>query len=60
MGSPAEAVAYIVRQLHDRRTALEPGMVVLTGGVTAPVDLVVGQTVRVSSPELGAYEMLCI
>lgn len=60
MGSPAEAVAYLVRQLHDRGTALDPGMVVLTGGITAPVDLVAGQTVRVSSPELGSCEMRCV
>jgi len=60
MGSPAEAVAWLVRQLHDRGTALEPGMVVLTGGITAPVDLVAGQTVRVSSPELGSCEMRCV
>ena len=60
MGSPAEAVAYLVRQLDDRGTALERGMVVLTGGITAPVDLVAGQTVCVSSPELGSCEMLCV
>lgn len=60
LGSPAEAVAYLVRQLHDRGTALFPGMIVLTGGITAPVDLVRGLTVRVSSPELGSCEMHCV
>lgn len=60
MGSPAEAVAYLVRQLHDHETALQPGMIVLTGGITAPVDLVVGRMVRVSSPELGSCEMRCV
>lgn len=59
MGSPAEAVAYLVRQLHDRGTALEPGMVVLTGGITAPVDLVAGLEIRVSCPELGSCVMRC-
>ena len=39
MGSPAEAVAWLVRELAERGAALEAGMVVLTGGITAPVDL---------------------
>jgi 2-keto-4-pentenoate hydratase len=60
LGSPAEAVAYLIRQLHDRGTALLPGMIVLTGGITAPVDLVRGLLVRVSSPELGACEVHCV
>lgn len=60
MGSPAEAVAWLVRQLHLREAALEPGMVVLTGGITAPVDLTPGLTVRVSSPELGSCAMRCV
>lgn len=60
MGSPAEAVAYLVRQLHERGTALQPGMVVLTGGITAPMDLTAGLVVKVSSPELGSYELRCV
>ena len=60
MGSPAEAVAWLVRQLHLREAALEPGMVVLTGGITAPVDLTPGLTVRVSSPELGSCVVRCV
>lgn len=60
MGSPAEAVAYLVRQLHERGTALQPGMVVLTGGITAPVDLTAGLLVRVTSPELGSCELRCV
>lgn len=57
MGSPAEAVAYLVRQLHNQGTALQPGMIVLTGGVTAPMDLAAGVTVRVFSPDLGSCQM---
>lgn len=60
MGSPAEAVAFLVRQLHLREAALEPGMVVLTGGITAPIDLTPGLTVRVSSPELGSCAVECV
>ena len=60
MGSPAEAVAFLVRRLHLRQAALEPGMVVLTGGITAPIDLTAGLTVRVSSPELGSCVVRCV
>lgn len=60
MGSPAQAVAYLVGELHEHGSALQPGMVVLTGGITSPVDLEVGLTVRVTSPELGSCELRCV
>ncbi len=60
MGSPAEAVAWLVSQLHRRGAALEPGMVVLTGGITAPVDLVKGLTLRAESPQLGECVLRCV
>lgn len=60
MGSPAEAVAFLVRQLHVQGAALEPGMVVLTGGITAPIDLTSGLAIRVSSPELGSCDLRCV
>lgn len=59
MGSPAEAVAYLVRQLARRGSALEAGMIVLTGGITAPVDLRPGLQVTVSSPRLGSCSVAC-
>lgn len=59
MGSPAEAVAYLVRQLADRGAALEAGMIVLTGGITAPVDLRPGLRISVSSPQLGSCSLVC-
>jgi 2-keto-4-pentenoate hydratase len=59
MDSPAEAVAYLVRKLDDRGEALQPGMVVLTGGITAPIDLTAGLRVHVSSPELGSCDLRC-
>jgi 2-keto-4-pentenoate hydratase len=59
MGSPAEAVAYLVRELAQRGARLEAGMVVLTGGITAPVDLEPGLEIEVSSPQLGSCSLLC-
>lgn len=38
MGSPAEAVAWLAKQLAEEDLNIEPGMVIFTGGVTAPVD----------------------
>ena len=59
MGSPAEAVAYLVRELAQRGARLEAGMVVLTGGITAPIDLEPGLEIEVSSPQLGSCSLLC-
>ncbi len=59
MGSPADAVAYLVRELADRGGGLEPGMIVLTGGITAPVDLVPGLQLSVTSPQLGTCSLVC-
>lgn len=59
MGSPAEAVAYLVRELAQRGARLEAGMVVLTGGITAPIDLEPGLQIDVSSPQLGSCRLLC-
>jgi 2-keto-4-pentenoate hydratase len=59
MGSPADAVAYLVRELARRGVGLEVGMVVLTGGITAPVDLHPGLRIDVSSPQLGSCSVLC-
>ena len=59
MGSPAEAVAWLVRELAERGAALEAGMVVLTGGITAPVDLRPGLEITVSSPQLGSCSVVC-
>ena len=59
LGSPAEAVAYLVRELAQRGARLEAGMVVLTGGITAPIDLQPGLEIEVSSPQLGSCSILC-
>jgi len=59
MGSPADAVAYLVRELAQRGAGLEVGMIVLTGGITAPVDLRPGLRIDVSSPQLGSCSVLC-
>lgn len=59
LGSPALAVVFLVQALYEAGEKLRPGMVVLTGGVTAPIDLFPGLKVRVESPALGACELIC-
>ncbi|MDO5682719.1 MAG: hypothetical protein Q4G46_07825 [Propionibacteriaceae bacterium] len=55
--SPAESVAFLVQSLAAENTPLRAGMIVLTGGATAPVDLKVGMVLEVESPELGACRL---
>jgi 2-keto-4-pentenoate hydratase len=59
MGSPAEAVAYLVHQLAHRQAGLDAGMIVLTGGITAPVDLRPGLQISVDSPHLTSCTLVC-
>lgn len=59
LGSPASAVAFLVHALYEVGEQLMPGMVVLTGGITPPVDLVPGLSLRAESPELGTCELTC-
>lgn len=54
MGSPLEAVAWLVRSLADIGERLTEGMVVFTGGMAAPFDVTSGHQYRAASPELGA------
>lgn len=59
LGSPATAVAFLVQALSESGERLVPGMIVLTGGVTPPVDLRPGLSLHVESPELGACHVTC-
>jgi len=54
MGSPAEAVAWLVRSLAAEDRGLEPGQIVFTGGLTAPFDVVDGGRYTLRSPQLGS------
>jgi 2-keto-4-pentenoate hydratase len=54
MGSPVEAVAWLVRQLATEGLHLEAGHIVYTGGITAPFDLTAGFVYTASSQLLGS------
>lgn len=53
MGSPAEAVAWLVRSLAAEGAGLAAGEIVLTGGLTAPLDVVPGRRYRLRAPAVG-------
>jgi len=56
MGSPAEAVAWLARQLAPEGRSIEPGQIVFTGGLTAPFDVEAGTCYSVRSPQLESVE----
>ena len=53
MGSPREAVAWLVRSLAGEGEGLMEGEIVYTGGLAAPFDVECGHTYEVRSAELG-------
>ncbi len=52
MGSPAEAVAWLVRSLHVEGSGLSAGDIVFTGGLAKPFDLVPGDHYHLRAMEL--------
>lgn len=57
MGNPAAAVAFLANQLAFAGRRLEPGWVVLSGGLTAPVPLRPGTTVTATVRGLGSVTL---
>lgn len=59
LGHPASAVASLVRHLADAGEGLLAGQIVLSGGLTAAVPVVAGDTVVASIDRLGSVELAC-
>jgi 2-keto-4-pentenoate hydratase len=57
MGSPAEAVAWLVQQLIHEGRWIEAGDLVFTGGLTAPFDVTRGSRYEAACAELGTVEI---
>lgn len=57
LGSPVAAVAWLLDSLARTGDCLQPGAVVLTGGLTVPVALAPGVTVEATSDQLGRCEI---
>ena len=56
-GHPAAAVAWLANKLSEFGGALEPGDVVLSGAVTAAVDVAAGDEVRAEFDRLGSVSV---
>ena len=56
---PAAAVAWLVRSLAAAGRGLEAGWLVISGGLTGPVDLIAGRTVRAEIDRVGDVELRC-
>ena len=52
MGSPAEAISWLVRSLLSEGLSLRAGDIVFTGGLTAPFDAEAGTTYSVRATDL--------
>jgi len=59
LGNPAEALALAVNDLAERGLAIEPGWVVLTGGMSDAVYATPGSTVMCRFSTLGEVELDC-
>jgi 2-keto-4-pentenoate hydratase len=56
-GHPAAAVAWLANKLSEFGVALEPGEIVLSGAVTAAVDVAAGDTVQAEFDRLGSVSV---
>jgi 2-oxo-3-hexenedioate decarboxylase len=56
---PAAAVAWLVRRLAAVGRGLEAGWLVISGGLTGPVNLIAGRTVRAEIDRIGDVELRC-
>ncbi|MEK6440975.1 2-keto-4-pentenoate hydratase [Pseudonocardia sp. T1-2H] len=57
MGHPAASVAWLANQLRAEGEKLRAGQIVFSGGVTAPVPVVVDRSVTFEFDQLGAIEI---
>jgi 2-oxo-3-hexenedioate decarboxylase len=60
LGHPAAAVAWLVRALAEHDEGLRAGDLVLSGGLTAAVPVVAGDTLVATVDRLGALELPCV
>jgi 2-oxo-3-hexenedioate decarboxylase len=59
LGHPAAAVAWLVRALASHGEGLSAGEVILSGGLTAAVPVVGGDTVVATIDRLGTLGIAC-
>ncbi|MFJ8235452.1 2-keto-4-pentenoate hydratase [Ureibacillus sp. NPDC094379] len=60
MGNPARSVVELVKMLHSSGQCIEPGMIVLTGGITEAIHVFSGDSIEVEFVELGKIDLTVI
>lgn len=60
LGHPVQSVVELVKMLHSSGLFVEPGMIVLTGGITEAVDLSSGDLISVEFDQLGTLNLQAI
>lgn len=57
MGNPVHSVVELVKMLHSSGFCIEPGMIVLTGGITEAIHVNSGDSIEVEFDELGKIDL---
>ncbi len=57
MGHPAAAVAWLANQLAEQSETLKAGQIIFSGGLTAPVPVIAGESVTFEFDGLGVIEV---
>ncbi|WP_223820773.1 2-keto-4-pentenoate hydratase [Bacillus sp. S3] len=60
MGNPVRSVVELVKMLHSSGLSIEPGMIVLTGGITEAIHVSHGDSIEVEFVELGEIDLTVI
>lgn len=60
MGNPVRSVVELVKMLHSSGLCIEPGMVVLTGGITEAIHIFSGDFIEVEFVELDKIDLTVI
>lgn len=57
MGHPVRSVVELVKMLHTSGLCVEPGMIVLTGGITEAIHVTSGDLIEVEFEQLGTMKL---
>jgi 2-oxo-3-hexenedioate decarboxylase len=60
MGNPVQSVVELVKMLDSSGLCIEPGMIVLTGGITEAIHVFSGDSIEVEFDELGKMDLTVI
>ncbi|HBI04492.1 MAG TPA: 4-oxalocrotonate decarboxylase [Paenibacillaceae bacterium] len=59
LGHPASAVAWLANKLHERGEKLNKGQIILSGGITAAIEIKPGDIIQARFDKLGSVTVKC-